>query len=282
MLIEKEKLHGVLKSFYTLTGVRIGVFDKWRNELVAYPSDMCKLCTLLRKEERVDELCIKSDEEAFSMAEKTGKQYIYRCHAGLIESVYPIFSESGLVGFLMIGQFLDGEWKKRLGKVVCEKIESGEIGEEIVESVPILGGEAAAAVAEIMKVCAEYLCFSKALVKKQTAMAEKVEEYIVENADKKISVSDICARFSLSRTTVYMLFKRNFNKSVTEFINDKKIEIACELIENGLSTSLVMERIGVTDANYFCRLFKKKKGIAFREYKRQIAFDGLSKRNKQK
>lgn len=282
MLIEKEKLYGVLKSFYTLTGVRIGVFDKWRNELVAYPSDMCKLCTLLRKDKSVDELCVKSDEEAFSTAEKTGKQYIYRCHAGLIESVYPIFSESGLVGFLMIGQFLDGEWNKRLGKTVCEKIESGEIDEEIVKSVPILGGEQASAVAEIMKVCAEYLCFSKALVKKQTAMAEKVQEYIAENIDKKISVSDICARFNLSRTTAYMLFKRSFNKSVTEFINDKKIEIACELFGSGLSTSLVMERIGVSDANYFCRLFKKIKGITFREYKRQISFTSSSEQNKQK
>jgi hypothetical protein len=47
------------------------------------------------------------DKQAFDYAKRERKQYTYRCHLGLYESVFPIITEKNLIGYLMIGQFIE-------------------------------------------------------------------------------------------------------------------------------------------------------------------------------
>ena len=67
---------------------------------------------------------------------------------------------------------------------------------------------------------------------------------------------------------MYLLFKNNFGKSVTEYINFVKIERAKELVQAKLSTEKILEEICVTDANYFYRLFRRHTGMTLSEYRK--------------
>lgn len=268
MLIDKEKLNEVLHSFHALTGVRIGVYDKWRNEITAYPPSWCALCEALRKRADINERCKRSDEVAFLETERTGKQYTYRCHAGLIESVYPIFSEGERVGFLMIGQFADD--KSKIDKAILETEVGKEQADKIISEVTTLDSSLIVSVASIASVCAQYLCFSKTISKRRSMLAQEVEKFIEEHLHEKITVDTLSKKFFLSRTSVYLTIEEGFSKSVTEFINYKKIERAKALITAGTNTSEVLEKIGVSEANYFCRLFKKHAGVSLREFKKGL------------
>ena len=269
MLIKEEKLNKVLQSFYTLTGVRIAIYDEWYREICSYPRSMCGLCLSLRRYPSFDTECRSSDENAFRIAEGTRRQYTYKCHAGLYESVYPIISEGSVLGFLMIGQFITESERSGLESGIRGSYPNAVPVRDDLEAITVLSPKKAEAIAEIMSVCAEYLCFSKAVSARRMGLSLRAERYVEENLGKPISVDGVAKALGVSRTTAYVLFKKSFGKSITEYVNYRRIEKAKSLIVSGATTAEILESLGLDDANYFYRLFRKIAGVTLAEYRKE-------------
>ena len=257
MILVTEELNRVLKSFYVLTGVRIAVFDEWQRELASYPSSMCEYCKQNRQAPDFDRRCRESDRRAFETVFQSRKAYSYRCHGGLYESVYPIVSEGQFLGYLMIGQMICDEENSEVPSEDRKGRTHGVLSRERLESI-----------AFIMSVCAEYLCFSKTVSAQKIGIAKRAEDYVCSRLHEPLSVDRIGEFLGMSPTSVYLLFKKHFGKSVTEYVNYKKIEKAKELLRQNVSTNEILKQINLMDANYFYRLFKKTEGISFSEYKK--------------
>ena len=270
LLLQQNKLKEILRSFYTLTSVRIAVLDEWYNEIAAFPENMCALCTRLRMDEEIDRICRNSDQNAFLIVKKTGKQYTYRCPMGLYESVYPIIMQGVNMGFLMIGQFIESSTKQTFMRTICEKCGDKEQVRKEIEQVRVLDSKAVPCIASIMTVCAEYLCFSKTIFSKDAGRAEKIRAYVNEHIDETISVQQLADYFHMSRTSFYLFMKKSFGKGVTEYVNEQKINAAKKMLDEGLKTEMILEKLNFSDANYFRRLFKKYAGISIRKYKQKI------------
>ena len=59
-----EKLNKLLKDFYTLSHIRITVFDENFKELTSYPSEIAPICQIIRLDKCAREECHKCDVEA--------------------------------------------------------------------------------------------------------------------------------------------------------------------------------------------------------------------------
>ena len=99
-----KKLEELLRDFYNLTKIKICVYDHSENELCFYPEKRSSFCSLLRQDEEMDKRCKACDHHAFSECRKTREQYVYTCHAGLVECVSPILHGEKLIGYIAIGQ----------------------------------------------------------------------------------------------------------------------------------------------------------------------------------
>ena len=77
-----DKLEDLLKDFYTLTQIRITVFDDKFHELTAYPKSPASFCQLIRTDARAEEACHQCDQQACKTASSRRAPYTYRCHAG--------------------------------------------------------------------------------------------------------------------------------------------------------------------------------------------------------
>ncbi len=270
MIILADKLNQILKSFHTLAGVRIAVFDEWCNEIAAYPTAICSFCKTLRRDAEFDRRCQCSDREAFAKAKALQAQYTYRCHAGLFESICPIVLDGQTAGYLMIGQFLrKSDLRKNDPNFWKEHMENG-VSQREIDELHTLGDETASAIASILTVCAEYLCFSKTVATRKTKLAQQAESYIRSHLHEPLPVDHLAEVLRISRTSVYQLFKNSFGKSVTEYINHLKIETAKEMLARGESTQAILEAVNISGANYFCRLFRQETGVSLREYKRSL------------
>lgn len=266
--IEKEKLNTVLRSFFTITGVRIAIYDIWLNEIAAYPAARCAFCERMRKNELFDMECQKCDKEAFTLAHSKGEQYTYRCHAGLYESICPIIIDGCIAGYLMIGQFIQKSEKSTVG-TKKPYMSDGTVLQHEVDSLTTLTAECVEAIAAIMLICTEYLCSSRTISLKSTGIAEKAERYIDEHLKEPLSVAALSDALGISRTSLYNVIKKNFGKSITEFINHKKIIAVRKMTDEGISTDKILEEINITDVNYFYRLFKKHTGMTIKEYRKR-------------
>lgn len=86
----------------------------------------------------------------------------------------------------------------------------------------------------------------------------KVQDFIENNYQEKISVDELSNKFSIGRRTFERRFKKATNNSIVEYMQRVKIEAAKRQLESGRKTvSEVMYEVGYTDTKAFRDLFKK-------------------------
>ena len=97
------KLNALLKDFYNLTQIRITIFDENFHELAAYPENIAPFCQIIRTDEAGRNECQHCDENACKIAAKRHSLYTYQCHAGLTESIRPLYMGNIIIGYLLFG-----------------------------------------------------------------------------------------------------------------------------------------------------------------------------------
>ena len=103
----------------------------------------------------------------------------------------------------------------------------------------------------------------------QVKMLETVKSYIDENyANPDICVQSIADKFKMSAKYLSYSFKEYTNVSILVYLQKKRLEAACGLLENTtLSISDIVFRIGLENENYFYTLFKKNMGVTPKQYR---------------
>lgn len=99
---------------------------------------------------------------------------------------------------------------------------------------------------------------------------ERTLDYIDQNLSKKISADIISKEMCTSRRNLYYLFEKNLNKSVHNYINERKISLAEHYLMMNLNVTEAASLVGIDNLSYFNKLFRKYKNISPREYVRKV------------
>jgi two-component system response regulator YesN len=88
-------------------------------------------------------------------------------------------------------------------------------------------------------------------------------QYIHQNFDQDISLKEISEFVQLSPNYLSLLFKKEMNCNLIEFLTNYRVEKAKELMLNtSLKTYEIAENVGISDSAYFSRIFKKSTGVS--------------------
>lgn len=91
----------------------------------------------------------------------------------------------------------------------------------------------------------------------------KIITYIDEHVCEKINLSTVSSYINLSKEYISAFFKKEMNITLTDYINEKKLSIAKELILGSeMRLSHVASYVGFENYNYFSRVFKKHFGTS--------------------
>jgi len=113
----------------------------------------------------------------------------------------------------------------------------------------------------------------------QTLYIKKFDEriqdalvYIENNLEYGFSIEEVATHVSLSASHFSRLFKNVTGASFTDYLTDVRLQHAQILLaSSSLSIHEIAGRIGISNGNYLCTLFKKKYGLAPSEYRKEIA-----------
>ena len=95
--------------------------------------------------------------------------------------------------------------------------------------------------------------------------------YIDSHLADELSVKELAGVCFISADHLTRLFKKRFGMTVSEYIQDKRIRLAAELLTRGdLSISAVSNTVGFGNYSYFTEQFKKRYGVTPREYQRGL------------
>lgn len=101
-------------------------------------------------------------------------------------------------------------------------------------------------------------------------LANAILRFFRENLHKKLTIGDVCNRFSYSRSFLCRIFKEQTGHTLISCLNNLKVDEAKRLLsETGRSVTDIAASLGFGELKYFDALFKKHTGLSPMAY-RQI------------
>ncbi len=95
-------------------------------------------------------------------------------------------------------------------------------------------------------------------------------EYINENYRLPITLNELAEHTYVSTYYLSRMFSKELGKTFIDYLNEVRIEQAKQLlVDDGFKTYEVAERVGISDAHYFSKLFKKYTALTPTEFKLQ-------------
>jgi AraC-like DNA-binding protein len=119
----------------------------------------------------------------------------------------------------------------------------------------------------VMELMAEFVPYS-GTSGARPEFIKKVSDFCRENLEGSVGVEDLAEISGLSRYHFSRLFKRHTKMSPMAFVNEMRLKKAVRLMQmEQLSIKEIAARCGFSDVNYFCRAFKKSRGLSPGDFK---------------
>ena len=257
------KLTALLKDFYTITDIRITVFDTDFQEIVSYPAERASFCRCIRKDPAACRMCAKCDESACQTASKRHDTYIYQCHAGLTEAIMPIRFSNLIVGYLLFGHIFSYPDYETGWSSISEKCKHNSINLSLLEEAcrerPIITEEYILSASHLLSAVATYLSFERMATLKLENLPVQIDQYIQKHLTDDISAVSICEQFQIGKTRLYEIARESYGMGIAEFIRRQRIEKAKKLLTDRpeLTIAEVASLCGFRDYNYFITVFTR-------------------------
>ena len=265
-----KDLSALMENFYTLTRIRIVLFDSEFNEILSYPSCEPSFCSLMRTNAAFDALCKNSDRISFEKCCKTQALCVYKCHAGLIEATSPIIQNHAIIGYIMFGQITDIKDKDAVDGFVNMLLKEYPLSVPMpgkLKKIKYKSQKQIVSAAKILDACTSYIILKGMITPQNEHILELLSNYVDMHLSEAITVDDLCKAFNISRTRLYEETKQ-YTNGIASFIRLKKLAKAKELIlKTDMPISAVSDSVGFSDYNYFLRVFKKHYGVSPKKMK---------------
>ena len=131
-------------------------------------------------------------------------------------------------------------------------------------------GESTVKLSEEIKAIFEEIIYYVNSVTKQAeqSFADELIEYIHDNYNKDISLTDIAEEFNYSTAYISTLFKEQLNENYKDCLNNYRVKMAKEFMRENKDLKIkdVAGMVGCNNVNTFIRMFKRYEGISPGKY----------------
>lgn len=276
-LLEISKL---FISFYDLCGLhntRLALVNSEDQSLFEYPAGNCRYCSLIQNSSEGKHLCRLSDQYGFSMADQSPDNYVlYSCHAGLTHACFAIKYEKQVVGYFFIGSFLQVEENQNINFEETLQKCSHLISENnhafwktALQELDILSTSRINSIIHIMHICINNILYQNMVKIKNDPIWDQIYTFVNANLNNNFSLSDMSKELFISISTISHKTKNITGVSIGSYILRHRMDLACSyLLKTDYPISQISEMIGLTNYNYFSRLFKKVYGVSPSQFRK--------------
>lgn len=108
------------------------------------------------------------------------------------------------------------------------------------------------------------------MLSKKRVELENVKIYLDEHFTEKISLDNLSDQFFINKYYLTRLFKETYGATISHYVLSKRITRAKQLIRfSKMTMDEIAAAVGMNDANYFSRAFRKVEGVSPTEYQKQ-------------
>ena len=268
-----DKLEKLLNSLYLITDHKITLKSCDFNDVITSNS-ATEFCRLIQSTAYGHEKCIACNTRALIHARHRNGAYLYRCHAGLVDAAIPVTAGGRLLAYLMYGQVLDespldDQWMYIERQ--CSWYSDLYALRDAFDRLNHLDQKILWAYADILSACASYIGLQEYVKQTELSEAQLLASYSEENYAKELTLGIISTELGIGKTKLCETARKNFDCSIQQLIRQRRVEAAKALMTTGnMSIREIAEAVGISDSNYFVKVFKGATGYTPLRYKRMI------------
>ena len=108
-------------------------------------------------------------------------------------------------------------------------------------------------------------------ISKYSYLVGKTQTLIAYDLTADLSLKSIAAQLNVSPTYLSALFRKECNITLTDYVNNKRMEYAIHLLDTtDKLINVISYECGIQDTNYFIKLFKRYTGLTPTKYREQM------------
>lgn len=273
VVFDYERLLTLISSLYTLTGIRADLYDNSFREVCINADQAMPFCARINAIPEGHARCVDCDREAMRQA-RSGKPHSYRCHAGVCESILPLHQGGRPLAYLFSGQYLDDsdmetQWERTKQSLDWYPGDPEELREDFWK-LRRYSEKELRAFAEILTALGAYIRLEGIIQSAEQTDQQRLERYLDEHYKEKLSLEQISGALNIGRTRLCALAREvSGGSTLSKMITARRISEAKNLLRQGDDpVSVVAEAVGISDYNYFTKVFRATTGMTPSDYRR--------------
>lgn len=240
--VDLERLAPLCADLAALSGVRIRALGRDGTTLCegGKGADCC---------EQLGEGCHRCE-----LLSAGGDAPLRHCHAGLCGAMLPIRlgERAEAVAWLCAGPFLDAP-RDELSRLT------------------VLDASARSALVGLMAALADYIRLGQLIQPAGESDLRRLERFLDAHYMEKLSLGSVCAQLRIGRTRLCQLAKElSGGGTLLSMIAQRRIDAAKSLlIQTDQPISAIAEAVGISDYNYFSKIFRAAVGLSPSEFRKR-------------
>ena len=210
--------------------------------------------------------CKKCRNHAIELAVTEKKSFGGFCVNGIYEYCHPIIWNGDTAAVLFIGYIFPQDERqrrklvRRFGDGLTDTLEKNFTPEDAERTAALIDNYTCYLLEKYPRVEHNY-----------NPLINNIKKYIEENLMYQIEISEIAKIFSYNDKYIGRLFKKETGMFVKEYINQKKLAIAKDLLKNtDKSITEISIASGFSNVTYFNRVFKKTEHKSPSDYRDSV------------
>lgn len=278
-LFDEKRLRKLIANLDILTGVPANILDTQGRDIQLF-SGHPPFCRAINADPEGHRRCVACDAWKVSTYHGDGGFQFYRCHLGICEALMPLYSKDNPLAWLVFGCFLDSspvedQWEHTRALLGWWPGDFNELHRAFLQFRQC-SREELRAYTETLEALSAYIRLEGLILGAEQSDLQKLGLYLDQHYMEHLSLAGISKALHIGRTKLCALAKElSGGHTLSYLIAQRRIEAAKRLlVQSSLPISVVAETVGISDYNYFSKVFRSVAGTTpshFRKHMRAVS-----------
>lgn len=273
VLFDEEQLRKLIANLNILTGVPANILDPEGRDINLFQGHP-PFCRAINDLPEGHERCVNCDRwKAKNYTADKGFQF-YRCYLGICEAIMPLYDKKNPLAYLIFGCYLDEtpiqeQWERT--RPLLDWWPGGpDALKEAFFQFKQCSQQEIRAYTETLEALSAYIRLKGMIMQTEQTDLQRLELYLDQHYMEKLSLASISREMHIGRTKLCTVAKElSGGRTLSWLIAQRRIDAAKRLlVQSNLPISAIAEQVGISDYNYFSKVFHSMAGTtpsAFRK-----------------
>ena len=275
ILFDEERLRKLIANLNILTGVPANILDLSGRDINLFRGHP-PFCRAINDLPEGHERCIACDQcKIRHYTAERGFQF-YRCHAGICEAVMPLYDRKNPLAYLAVGCYLDDSPMEEQWEHTRSLLDWWPGGPDSLKEAFFqfrqYSQQEVQAYAETLEALSAYIQLKGMILATEQTDAQKLALYLDEHYMEKLSLASISRHLHIGRTKLCAIAKElSGGETLSYLIARRRIDAAKRLLlQSNMPISAVAESVGISDYNYFSKVFRSMTGTTPSTFRKKV------------